>query len=106
MNTSKRYDEIREETNIAFSPPENERDLYWWRKAGRRWRRTVGLPKLTAEGVLIEAASLLRSISLNTFNDRPDQRAELLRLRDEVSDLATMVVRENWQAYQRDERKR
>lgn len=96
MSTSTRYREIREEVVKQFSPQDKSP---WYLRFGRLWLRRVGIPRLTAEQVAIEAAGLLRSIHPSTFRNDPAAHELLLVARNAVIDLGVAIGTENWKRF-------
>lgn len=101
MNTSSRYNAIRDEVVEQFqSPPTNPNEATWWQKFAPRWRNRVGIPRLTAENVAIEASGLLRSIHPATFRNDPELTQKLAAAVNAVTDLSLTLGQDNWQRFE------
>lgn len=100
MNTSKRYDELRDKTVTDFTiAPTDPGDNHWWQKYAPKWRRRVGIPRLTAESAIAEADGLLGSISLGIFRNDPEMLDKLLDARNAVRELSRAISLENWERF-------
>lgn len=92
INRTPAYEKLRAELAEQLNDPA-------WSYAPR-WRKRVGLPRMTAETVALEADGLLHSISLSTFRNQSEIREQLQRAREAVCVLTDAIAKDNWRRFE------
>lgn len=101
INRSKRYEQIHDEVWDDYkAPPKHEHDVYWSKNYAPKWRNRVGIPRLVAERVFFEAASLLRSVNASLFRNDPEMQRLFGAAINSVTELAQEFSRQNWERFE------
>jgi hypothetical protein len=92
MHRSDRFKEIAEQTEREYTKVPTES---WFRSIAPKWRNRVGLPRLIAENVTIDAIGTFRSINRGIFRD-PGERERYDRALEALTEFSVEFSRENW----------
>lgn len=101
IHRSSRYAEIADRVIETYvMPPTNEREVRWFKEYAPAWRNRVGIPRLTAEDVFVEASSLLRSVNPGIFRNDPEMQLLFEAAVNAVEELSQEFGRQNWKRFE------
>lgn len=95
-----RFKQIAKQTEADYrKPTPDDRPGSWHRLFAPKWRNRVGLPRLIAENVTVDALGTFRSINRGIFRD-PEERERYDRALEALQDFSVEFAQENWRRFE------
>ncbi|QOC24817.1 hypothetical protein IC744_16270 [Microbacterium hominis] len=101
-----RYRQIAKQTEADYNSHAGDvRTGGWFQLYAPKWRNRVGMPRLIAESVTVDALGSFRSINRGIFRDR-DERARYDRALSALEEFSVEFAAENWRRFEQPSRRR
>lgn len=102
---SERFRQIEKQTEEDYNSRTGDRCGGWFQRIAPKWRNRVGMPRLIAENVTVDALGALRSINRGVFRD-PEERERYDRALSALEEFSLEFAAENWRRFEQPPRRR